>query len=468
MPYDQYERQRHRGAGRGTFGYWIPLVVTVTAATFGLAAWIWSERRNNDDDDSSDESRDERREERKDDRKDASRSSHSDRQQNVEDDASGGMVARMSGALRRTPSPQQILDGASKRVAASVAAASTAVGGVLSSIREEEKDDYADHSRWSEEADGRRLTRETAPEQAPSQAAGPTTQSTSGVKGLDPTPTLPATTPITSTSTRNAVPSGYRQSAIRRKKVAIVVSAETNLGAQDEGEHGNHHEQASILSHLPSHIDLDVTELFVLIYAPEIKQHPLSISNAHRPVVSNTSSFSNIGHDEAYTPGEELEKPLVSLDPKPVASESSGMGTPRTPGMSVQGLPAFKNLYKQALSLVEKSTMVLPFTTPSGHVHIIRHLAPEVVYLQESLSGDNGDVVTQISSWVGQVVVVVGAEGGHGGLVDSEDEMHQEGKEKKTDKWWEQAERVGLGKGVEVVEGLHVGEHWGRRIAGKD
>jgi hypothetical protein len=211
-----------------------------------------------------------------------------------------------------------------------------------------------------------------------------------------------------------------------------------------------------------------VTELFVLIYAPEIKQHPLSVSNTHRPVVSNTSSFSNIGHDEAYTPGEELEKPLVSLDPKPVASESSGMGTPRTPGLSVQGLPAFRNLHKQALSLVEKSTMVLPFTTPSGHVHIIRHLAPEVVYLQESLSGDNGDVVTQISSWVGQVVVVVGAEGGHGGLVDSEDEMHQEGKEKKTDKWWEQPERVGLGKGVEVVEGLHVGEHWGRRIAGKD
>ncbi|KAH0541512.1 hypothetical protein FGG08_003987 [Glutinoglossum americanum] len=460
MPYDRYESQRHRGTRRGAFGHWIPLVVTVTAATLGLAAWIWSERRGDDDDDSY--------EERKDDHGDASEASNSDRRRGVEDDASGGMVARMSGALRRTPSPQQLFDGASKKVVAGVAAAGTMVGGVLSSIREEEKDDFVDHSRWSEEADVRRLAEGTASEQTSRQAASASVRSTSGLKGIDSTPVVPATSSITDTTSRKAAPSGYHQSTVRRKKAAIVVSAETNLDDQGEDEHGNH-EQASILSHLSSHIDLAVTELFVLIYAPEIKQHPLSTSSSiHRPAISNTSSFSNIDHENAYTPGEELDKPLSPLEPRPVASVSSGLDTPRTPALSAHGSsPAFKTLYSQALSLVEdKNTMVLPFTTPSGHLHILRHLAPDVVYLQESLSGENGDVVTQISSWVGQVVVVVGAEGGHGGLVDSEDEHGSE--EKKIERWWERADRVGLGKGVEVVEALHVGEHWGRRMAGRE
>lgn len=63
------------------------------------------------------------------------------------------MIARMSGAIRRTPSPQQIFDGASRRVVAGVAAAGAAVGGALSSIQEEDKKDFEDHSRWSEEAE---------------------------------------------------------------------------------------------------------------------------------------------------------------------------------------------------------------------------------------------------------------------------------------------------------------------------
>ena len=47
------------------------------------------------------------------------------------------IMGRMSGALRRTPSPQQILDGASKKVVAGVSAAGAAVTGALSSIIEE-------------------------------------------------------------------------------------------------------------------------------------------------------------------------------------------------------------------------------------------------------------------------------------------------------------------------------------------
>src|SRR2546421_12853529 len=121
MSYDRYERQRRGNAGRSALGYWVPLAITVTAATLGLAAWIWTERR--DDDDDYDDDRDGNRKEHRETRHDDHRRDPGD------DDASGGMVARMSGALRRTPSPQQIFDGASKKVAAGVAAAGTVVGG---------------------------------------------------------------------------------------------------------------------------------------------------------------------------------------------------------------------------------------------------------------------------------------------------------------------------------------------------
>ena len=42
-------------SSHGTFGYWVPLVLTVTAASIGLAAWVWSERREDDEDSSVDE-----------------------------------------------------------------------------------------------------------------------------------------------------------------------------------------------------------------------------------------------------------------------------------------------------------------------------------------------------------------------------------------------------------------------------
>ena len=40
---------------RSTFGYWVPLTLTVTAAAIGIAAWIWSERRDDEDYPSEDE-----------------------------------------------------------------------------------------------------------------------------------------------------------------------------------------------------------------------------------------------------------------------------------------------------------------------------------------------------------------------------------------------------------------------------
>ena len=64
-------------------------------------------------------------------------------------------VTRMSSALKRTPSPQQSYDWASKKVVDGVAAAGAMFGGALSSIREGSQERYEDHERWSEEAESR-------------------------------------------------------------------------------------------------------------------------------------------------------------------------------------------------------------------------------------------------------------------------------------------------------------------------
>ncbi len=195
----------------------------------------------------------------------------------------------------------------------------------------------------------------------------------------------------------------------------------------------------SILSHLPEHVDTD-SRLFVLIFAPDLKQHPLAKPESGQSPLSMASSYSNIAHEDAQSQGEK---------PPELAPPRSKM---------------FDTLYNQAQALVEKDTMIMPFTTPTGYIHILRHLGPETVYLQQTLSGERGDGIDQIKTWVGQILLVVGDESGHGGLVDSEDEYGPGGK----DKWWQNDSRIGLGKGIEVVEGLRVGEDFRRRIGGYD
>jgi hypothetical protein len=67
--------------------------------------------------------------------------------QKVEDTT---LLGRVSGAIKRTPSPQQLFDGAKTKVVAGVAAAGAVMGGALGSIREDKEDDFADHQRWKE------------------------------------------------------------------------------------------------------------------------------------------------------------------------------------------------------------------------------------------------------------------------------------------------------------------------------
>jgi len=278
-------------------------------------------------------------------------------------------------------------------VAAGVAAAGAVVGSALASIREGDKTAYADHETWSEEADAKQDR-----------------------------------------------PAGLPAPGKRRRAVAIVVSAD----AQAEDIDGDgFHEHASILSHIPRQSDFSKIKPYILIHAPGLKDGSEAAGNL--PPASLSSSFSNIGHDQAQSPKDEMKSPLLN------ASTTN---------------PALNAVYSQALALVEKERNIIPYTSSDGHVHILRQLQPEFVYLQESLAGDNGNVVTQLQTWMRQdVVLVVGADSGHGGLADSESEAEKPGGPQK---WWQREDRVGRGRGVVVVDGMRVHDDWARRIQGKE
>ncbi|KAJ3470145.1 hypothetical protein MRS44_000244 [Fusarium solani] len=384
---------------RGVWSHWVPLAVTLTVATVGVAAWVWSQRKDEDEDEhlagldydnqaygsgqarrSGDLGRGDTRGPEKGPR--SEEQTHGIRQVDEEATSSGGW--------------RQFIDSTGKSVAAGVAATGTAMGKALASIREEDKSQYGDGNPWSEEADAKR---ERAPATAPSPLVG----------------------------------------GKRRKTVAIVVSADTQIGPEDEDPF---HEHASILSHIPRHNDFSKVKVFVLIYAPGLKDTTADTATSNLPPASLSSSFSNIGHDQAQTPGEEVKNPMSS------------------------GSPGFNSVYSQALALVEKETMVLPFTTPNGHVHILRHLQPEVIYLQKALSGEDGSTITTLQTWLRHdVILVVGADGGSGGLADSESEAERAG---KSQEWWQRPERVGRGRGVVVVDSTRLNDDWARRVQGQE
>lgn len=213
-----YESSRSRR--RGVWSHWVPLVVTLTVATVGVAAWAWSQRSNENEEEESDPEPADLDYENADYGENppygaygreshpppgANRGSRDDVSYGVGEihpeatGASAGWGSQVSAAVRRTPSPQQFLQNASKTVAASMAgvgsAVGSAMGSALAAIREEDKNAYADHETWSEEAEARK---EKSP---PSQAKDPSR---------------------------------------RRKTVAIVVSADTNMdnfNADDFHEH---------------------------------------------------------------------------------------------------------------------------------------------------------------------------------------------------------------------------------------
>ena len=259
--YERVERRRRSAASSGggygasnrrtTFGYWLPLAFTVTVATIGLAAWVWSERKDDDDDDS-----------------DYPRppqggypggipppgygppppgvgggpemsggqggpppgpgmggggftggAGFSRSTEGMEEDST--FMGRVSGAWQRAPSPQQFLDSASKTVTAGVAAAGAMVGGALGSIREEDMVDFEDHSRGSEEAEGRENGQDL--KKAGIKRRGTSEEFFSGAVGL---------------------PKGTSLKNSKRRTVAVVVSSVTTGDAW--GDHDGFQDQHAV------------------------------------------------------------------------------------------------------------------------------------------------------------------------------------------------------------------------------
>lgn len=207
-----YESSRSR-----RWGTWVPIVVTLTVATVGVAAWAWSQRNNENEEEESDPEPVEHLDYENADYGEnppygasgalppTSEVNNPSFREDVSygvgeihpeaTGASAGWGSQVSGALRRTPSPQRFLSDASKVVAAGMAGVGAAVGSALAAIREEDKNAYADHETWSEEAEARK---------------------------------------------ENSPPSQPKDANRRRKTVAIVVSADTNVenfDAEDFHEH---------------------------------------------------------------------------------------------------------------------------------------------------------------------------------------------------------------------------------------
>lgn len=84
--------------------------------------------------------------------------------------------------------------------------------------------------------------------------------------------------------------------------------------------------------------------------------------------------------------------------------------------------------------------------------------------MQESVSGKTGEHVQQIVGWVGQTVLVIGGDGINGGLVDPETVSENAYPLKQSQKWWANDRKVGLGKGIQVVEVGKIREDWAKRI----
>lgn len=228
MSYDRYDRRQAGGSSsrKGVLGYWLPLVLTVTAATVGIAVWIWSERKDDESDDYDRERDDGPSSEAPPGLSSPGLKQAPHARQDGDHVSDGaGMLAKMSGALRRTPSPQQLFDNASRHVVAGVAAAGAVVGGALSSIREEDQRDFKDHNPWSEEAESRNV------------GAQGTTENTPQVK-----PAAPPAQPFS--SQRQLISSEAKRGQGKQKKVAIVVSADYD--SHDHSDDVSYHQEHAV------------------------------------------------------------------------------------------------------------------------------------------------------------------------------------------------------------------------------
>ena len=279
-------RQQH-----SALTFWLPLVVTSTLALGGLAAWVWSERSEHDEEEYAPDKPPRPRPGEGGPQYStqgaqpysgpsagvgggappgyagpipsqsagpqggpapapgggaggaaadyySSRAAHHDEQQDEHDQTFFGQVR---GVMRRTPSPQQFMDQASKQVTAGLAAAGSALGSIMeddeqsqrgygderrrvSSKAREEREGFSDHERWSEEADERIKVREMSAVEAESERRA-------------------------DAAVRSRSQDG-KGKARARKSVAIVVSADTNMDGKMDDADIVYDQHAASVSHM--------------------------------------------------------------------------------------------------------------------------------------------------------------------------------------------------------------------------
>ncbi|KAK5110840.1 hypothetical protein LTR62_005551 [Meristemomyces frigidus] len=506
------------GRQNSVLGYWVPVLVTGTIAIGGLAAWIWSERNSHDDDDEPHHYPPDNKPSQRPPQASAGPYPHPPQGANQSYPApSGGLPAyqgpipsqssgpqgqpapapgggeaasyynssrdqhdhgeeqdqtffgQVRGAMRRTPSPQQFFDHASKQVSAGIAAAGSALGSIIEDPEHgengsgrvssqqmekrerrerEEREGFSDHERWSEEADEKRRT---------------------GVVEAESERRAEA-----ARSAREA-DTGKSRVGVGKKTVAIVVSADTNMDGKMDEEDVVYAEHASILDHLPEHHNPATTDIFVLIYAPGLSALP-PLSYQPQTANKDTDTASNLGssysqiNTPAQTPGSELQSisPRIAAQPTNPADQSSENKNFPSPGQQ------FDALYTTALTLVPSPSQILCFTTTAGYVPLVRHLSPQLTYISDLLAGQEGHNLALLKGWVGQSILVVGDDG-TGGLADTETEEEEADVQgqgvdgaRNQEKWWERSSMVGLGKGVEIVDAGRMGDDWVKRVVGRE
>lgn len=343
MPTDKRSR-------RGGLAQWLPLAMTATAIAVGIAAWVWSEHQDNDNDVDDDPRHqylqpDVSSNDKRDSWHRQDGSAH--QYDSIEHSSSSTLYARMTNVISRAASPQQFLSDTSKRMAAGVAA-----------VWPGKSLDFRDHERWQEEEQIRAaealLVEQQSEEQdleaeVSTQSLAEETVAQMGASGV-----------VDQRQRQEQAQRGVqgRGKNGKRRTIAVVVSSvvpENQDILQAPGRR--------LLEQLDCHqiIDVASTDLLILIYAPSLKSYPNSLSV---PTQSGEPDF-------------EQPQPLYSI------------------------------LEAQAMSIVPHPAHILPFTTPKGYIHLLRHLAPNMVYIQENiLEVQDEDSIAQLKGWVGQMVVV--------------------------------------------------------------
>lgn len=117
-----------------------------------------------------------------------------------------------------------------------------------------------------------------------------------------------------------------------------------------------------ILNNIASVTGSPAHDFVILIYAPHLKAYPPAlIADADMP----TADFGRSGN-KYY---DELESLAVQIVPHPA--------------------------------------QIIPFTTSTSHVHLLRHLAPNLAYVSEELVGNESEHALQAKNWVGRMILVM-------------------------------------------------------------